>query len=156
MRWLTGWPLKDSQPGIFAVNSSYLERFFLPGDYNYTQQILLDAYYKNMRFAHIPVTFRKREKGKSFISLKYPFKVLPQIFMVLISIRPLKVFGPIAALFLFLALLVFGYDLTQWLQGNSSKPAEHVNLILGCGTFGLQALFFGALANLIVTLRHKS
>src|SRR5271166_1001329 len=31
MRWLTGWPLKDSQPGIFAVNRNYLEVFSLPG-----------------------------------------------------------------------------------------------------------------------------
>ncbi len=37
MRWLTGWPLRDSQPGILAVNRSYLKIFYLPGDYNYTQ-----------------------------------------------------------------------------------------------------------------------
>lgn len=42
MRILTGWPLRDSQPGILAVSKDYLEVFYLPGDYNYTQQILLD------------------------------------------------------------------------------------------------------------------
>ena len=45
MKWLTGWPIMDSQPGIFAVNKIFLDNFYLPGDYNYTQQILLDAYH---------------------------------------------------------------------------------------------------------------
>ena len=93
MRWLTGWPLHDSQPGILAVNLSYLEVFNLPGDYNYTQQILLDAYLKGLRFEHVSVQFQKRETGKSFISMKYPFKVFPQILMVIIGIKPFKNIG---------------------------------------------------------------
>jgi glycosyltransferase involved in cell wall biosynthesis len=60
MSMLTGWPVKDSQPGIFAANRDYLAVFNIPGDYNYTQQILLDAYHQGMRFAHVPVTFRQR------------------------------------------------------------------------------------------------
>ena len=27
MKWLTGWPLMDSQPGIFAVNNVFLQIF---------------------------------------------------------------------------------------------------------------------------------
>src|SRR5690606_15584467 len=87
MAWLTGWPLKDSQPGIFAVDRSYLECFYMPGDYNYTQQILLDAYHKGLRFQHADVTFRSRVSGKSFVSFRYPFKVLPQILMVLVGVK---------------------------------------------------------------------
>ena len=57
MKKLTNWDLKDSQPGIFAVNKNYLNIFRIPGDYNYTQQILLDAYHKQMRFTHVDVSF---------------------------------------------------------------------------------------------------
>ena len=85
MSVLNKWPLKDSQPGIFAVNRDYLDVFNLPGSYNYTQQILLDAYHQGMRFAHVPVTFRKRTTGESFVSMRYPFKVLPQL-LIIISI----------------------------------------------------------------------
>ncbi len=53
MRWLTRWDLKDSQPGIFAVNHNYLRVFRIPRDYNYTQQILLDAACKRMQFRHV-------------------------------------------------------------------------------------------------------
>ena len=62
MRWLTDWPLKDSQPGIFAVNKTFLKNFYLPGDYNYTQQILLDAYHRNLRFSHVFVSFNNRKE----------------------------------------------------------------------------------------------
>ncbi len=61
MRWLTKWPVYDSQPGILAVNSAYLKGFYLPGDYNYTQQILLNSYHIGMRFAHVDVEFRKEK-----------------------------------------------------------------------------------------------
>lgn len=156
MRWLTGWPLKDSQPGIFAVNHRYLKVFALPGDYNYTQQILLDAYLKGMRFDHSDVAFRKRETGKSFISFKYPFKVLPQIIMVLIAVRPLRVFGPIGFAFLALATLVFcGEFLGYLFDSDITKPVRSVNLVLGSGLFGVQTLFFGLLAELIVYTRRS-
>lgn len=150
MAWLTGWPIRDSQPGIFAVNRAYLDGFYLPGDYNYTQQILLDAYHRGLRFAHVPVRFRPRTSGRSFVSLKYPFKVLPQIVMVLVGVKPLKVFGPLGLAFLLAGTAVFATDLVQWLRGINPKPALHVNAILGLSLFGIQTLFFGLLADLIV------
>jgi glycosyltransferase involved in cell wall biosynthesis len=154
MRWLTGWRLRDSQPGIFALNRTYLEVFRLPGDYNYTQQLLLDAFHKGMRFAHVPVTFRERTTGRSFVSLAYPFKALPQIAMVLVGVRPMKLFAPIGLSFLALGALVFGVELGLWLLGRAAKPVEHVNFVLGTGLFGLQTLFFGILAQLIVERRE--
>lgn len=155
MRWLTGWPLKDAQPGIFAVNRAYLEVFYLPGDYNYTQQILLDAFHKGMRFAQVPVRFRERVTGRSFISLKYPFKVLPQILMVLVAVKPMRVFVPAGLLFLAGAGAIFSVELVLWLLGQTAKPVEHVNAVLGLSFFGLQTVFFGVLAELIVQLRRK-
>ncbi len=155
MKKLTGWPLKDSQPGIFCVGRRYSSIFHLPGDYNYTQQILLDAYLKNMRFAHVDVAFRKRTTGKSFISFKYPFRVLPQILMVLASAKPMKIFFPVGMFFLLLALGVFSVEVMQWLLGDALKPVRSVNLVLGSGLFGVQTLFFGILAELIVMTRRN-
>jgi glycosyltransferase involved in cell wall biosynthesis len=154
MRWLTKWPLRDSQPGIFAVSRVYLQRFFLPGDYNYTQQILIDAFHKGMRFAHVPVRFRKRTTGRSFVSFKYPFKVLPQIVMVIVGVRPMKVFAPIGLAFLALAGGVFVWQVGEFLLEMRDRPVENVNLVLGTGLFGLQTLFFGLLADLVVRLNR--
>jgi glycosyltransferase involved in cell wall biosynthesis len=155
MAWLTHWPLEDSQPGIFAVNRSYFSNFYLPGDYNYTQQILLDAYHRGMRFAHVPVAFRKRLTGKSFVSLSYPLRVLPQILMVLIGVKPMRVFAPFGIFFLSAAVLTLTVELGLWLMGETDKPVVHVNALLGCLTLGLHSLFFGALADLIVRLYRR-
>ncbi len=150
MRWLTGWPVRDSQPGIFAVGRAYLEVFFLPGDYNYTQQVLLDAYLKGMRFEQVPVTFRRRTTGRSFVSFRYPFKVLPQIVMVLVGVRPMRVFAPLGVAFLAVATAVGGWQAAEWALGEAAKPVRSVNLVLGTGLFGLQTLLFGLLAELVV------
>lgn len=150
MRWMTHWPVVDSQPGIFAVSRDYLEVFYIPGDYNYSQQILLDAYHRGMRFAQVPVAFNRRTSGSSFVSYKYPFKVLPQILQVLVGVKPLKVFGPIALFFFGIGILVGVFNLVAWTAGLAEKPIQQVNLVLGSGLFGLQTLFFGLLADLIV------
>ncbi|SKA82539.1 Glycosyltransferase involved in cell wall bisynthesis [Paucidesulfovibrio gracilis DSM 16080] len=152
MRYLTGWDLKDSQPGIIAMSRRYFQDFYMPGDYNYTQQILMDAYLRGMRFAHVDVHFNERTTGSSFISWKYPFKVLLQIAQVIVGINPIRLFGPIAVALILLATLVGGFDLLDWVFGDAAKPIEHVNFTLGVGLFGVQTLFFGLLADLIVKM----
>lgn len=154
MRYLTNWPLLDSQPGIFAVSKDYLAVALIPGDYNYTQQILLDAYHKHMRFAHVPVAFRERKTGKSFISLAYPFKVLPQILLVIASVKPMRIFVPIGIAFMTIGGVVFVAQFASWLSGNAPRPVENVNLVLGAVLFGMQTVFFGILAQLVVQTRR--
>ena len=154
MRWLTRWDIKDSQPGMFAVNDAYLKVSFIPGDYNYTQQVLLDAYLKGMRFEQVPISFNRRETGSSFVSLKYPFKALPQILMLMVLVRPLKVFLPLAAFFLVAAAGVFLVEMALWLAGHTARPVEHTNLVLGLAMFGLNTGFFGLLAE--VGVRRNS
>lgn len=150
MNFLTDWPIRDSQPGIFAINRAYLDVFRIPGDYNYTQQILLDAYHKGMRFAHQDVSFRKRDTGNSFITFKYPFKVMPQIFWVIVGVKPMKIFAPLGLFFLLLAFAVGGVELIMWIMGDTPKPILHVNAVLGSMMFGLQILIFGIIAELII------
>ena len=153
MRWLTKWPIKDSQPGIFAASKEYLEIFDIPGDYNYTQQLLVDAYLKGMRFSQVPVEFRQRRAGRSFVSLIYPLKVLPQIILVIAMSKPMKIFGTCGALSVLVGTTVFAIQFAQWLFGISHKPVVNVNLVLGTVLFGVQMLFFGILAKLVVLTR---
>jgi len=149
MRWLTGWPVRDAQPGIFAAGKAYLDIFFLPGNYNYTQQVLIDAYHKGMRFAHCSVTFHPRTSGRSFVTFGYPFRVIPQILMVIASVNPMRFFVPMGLLFLLGAGVVFSVEMILWLMHQTLKPVLHVNAVLGLSLFGLQTLFFGIIAELI-------
>lgn len=154
MRRLTRWPLRDSQPGIFAASSVYLDGFQLPGDYNYTQQILLDAYHRGMRFTHVPVTFRERTSGRSFVSYRYPFKVGKQIFLLLVALAPLKVFVPIGLVFMAVGLLILGVDVVEFSQTGRGNVIRRPFGVLGFGIFGLQTVFFGLLGHLVISTRR--
>lgn len=153
MQWLTKWPVEDSQPGIFACSRAYLAVFDIPGDYNYTQQILLDAFLKGMRFSQVPVSFNERRTGESFISFKYPLKVLRQIIMVIALSKPMKIFGAIGSIFILISFIVFVFQIFEWIFGKTSKPVENVNLVMGAGLFGFQMFTLGILAKLIVITR---
>ena len=155
MRRLTRWPPRDSQPGIFAASANYLEGFRLPGDYNYTQQILLDAYHRGMRFTHVPVTFRERTSGRSFVSYRYPFKVGKQIFLLLVTLAPLKVFVPVGLAFMAVGLLILGMDVVEFWQTGRGNVIRRPFGVLGFGIFGLQTVFFGLLGHLVVTNRKS-
>ncbi|QWV95942.1 glycosyltransferase family 2 protein [Geomonas nitrogeniifigens] len=155
MKWLTKWPLKDSQPGILAASKAYVDVFRIPGDYNYTQQILIDAYHKGMRFAHCPVKFRKRVTGKSFITLKYPFKVILQILVIIAGLKPMRIFAPVGLASFLLGSSIFCYEVFLWMINESHRPVAHVNAVLGLLLFGIQTLFFGIIAELTIQSQKK-
>jgi hypothetical protein len=52
-----------------------------------------------------------------------------------------------------LGTIVFAVQLGQYLLGASDKPVTNVNLVLGTSLFGLQMLFFGVLAKIVVLTR---
>ena len=155
MSLLTGWSISDAQPGLFAVNRDYLDRFWFPGDYNYTQQILLDAFHNKMKFAQVDVKFSRRETGKSFVSLKYPWKVLSQIFWIIVCVKPMKIFGTVGLAFLFVSTIVMVSEIGRWLWGAGVKPVVHVNFVIGALIMGLQSLSFGVLAELIIQTGNR-
>lgn len=114
MSFLTGWPVKDGQSGIFALNKKALNAVYLPGDYNDPQQILMSCSLKGLRFLQVEVDFYQRTSGKSFIGLIYPLKVMQQLFIVAAHVNPYKLFFPIFFNLLFtntvlLIALLLGY-----------------------------------------------
>jgi len=154
MRRLTGWPVRDSQPGIFAASTAYLEGFRIPGDYNYTQQVLLDAYHRDLRFVQVPVAFRERTTGRSFVGWSYPFRVAKQLLLLLVALNPLRVFVPLGTVFLLVGLAILAADLSDFFRGLSRSPVRRPFGVLGFGLFGLQTVFFGVLGHLVI--QHRS
>ena len=116
---------------------------------------MLNACHRGLRFSHVSVSFDKRDTGKSFISMNYPFKVIPQIMQVIIGIKPLRVFAPIGGFFLVVGILIFTLEISSYLLGYTEKPVQSVNLVLGSCLFGLQILSFGFLADLVVKMNRN-
>jgi glycosyltransferase involved in cell wall biosynthesis len=89
---LIGQKITDGQTGLMAFHRRYLKEFNMFSDYNETQQLIIDAWRKHYRIMEIPVEFHKRETGKSFISFRYPFKVIPTLVRLFMQSDPLKFF----------------------------------------------------------------
>lgn len=148
MRKVTGWKITDAQTGLMVYSRKYLANFNMPGNYNPPHQTLIDAYHKHMRYMEVPVVFHPRTSGKSFVSLKYPFKVFPQILRTLIMVNPLKVFMPMGVFLIFCGIAVF---IIEWyLVNHQIIESIHDSSILVLIIFGIQTAFFGLLADLIV------
>ena len=69
--------------------------------------------------------------------------------------KHLYLVGTFLGLFLLVGCTIFGIEMVLWLVGKTTKPVLHVNATLGFSLFGLQTLFFGILAELIVRLHKK-
>ncbi|MBI2027228.1 MAG: glycosyltransferase family 2 protein [Deltaproteobacteria bacterium] len=140
---LTGLKVTDGQTGLMAFGRRYLSQFEIISDYNETQQLIMDSWGRHMRIVEVPVVFHKRTTGKSFISWKYPFKVLPTIIRLFVRMNPLKVFVPLGLLFILAGFFV-AYSLFSGWQ-SFFGDATILMLIVG----GIQVILFGLLADLV-------
>jgi hypothetical protein len=44
-------------------------------DYNYAQVLTLDLLSKGLRLAEVPITYRRRTEGRSFVRIDYLWRV---------------------------------------------------------------------------------
>ena len=156
MNRFTDYNITDAQTSVYACNRRYLSMFEIYGNYNVNQQLLLDAHFKHMVYTEVPIKFHERKEGKSFISLKYPFKVIPNILRVIIYANPIVIFGTLGFLMLLASCsIVLFWVLNEKLSLNMSAyiPPNNTALMLFIG--GLQTFFFGILADLILKKRSK-
>jgi len=82
---LTGENITDGQTGMRAFSREAADRAEIVHDYNYAQVLTLDLLRKGLRFEEVPIRYRVREHGESFIRWSYPAKVLPAIWRELRS-----------------------------------------------------------------------
>jgi glycosyltransferase involved in cell wall biosynthesis len=76
---LTGENITDGQTGMRAFSRKAADRAEIVHDYNYAQVLTLDLLRKGFRLEEVPIRYRVREHGESFIRWSYPAKVLPAI-----------------------------------------------------------------------------
>ncbi len=70
-----GRRITDGQTGFRAFSRRALECAEIIHDYNYAQVLTLDLLKKGMRMKEVPISYRFRTKGKSFIGIKYLWRV---------------------------------------------------------------------------------
>ncbi len=82
---LTRHRLSDGQTGMRAFSREAAERAEIIHDNNYAQVLTLDLLRKGFRMEEVPIRYRVREHGVSFVNWRYPAKVLPAIWRELRS-----------------------------------------------------------------------
>ena len=73
-RWMT-----DGQTGMRAFSRGDASAAEIIHDYNYAQVLTLDLFRKGFVLEEVPIRYRLREHGASFVNWRYPAKVLPAI-----------------------------------------------------------------------------
>ena len=76
---LSGKKITDGQTGMRAFSREAAGRAEIVHDYNYAQVLTLDLLRKGFRLEEVPIRYRVREHGDSFIRWSYPARVLPAI-----------------------------------------------------------------------------
>ena len=71
----TGRRITDGQTGFRAFSRRALECAEIIHDYNYAQVLTLDLLKKGMRLKEVPISYSFRTRGKSFIGIKYLWRV---------------------------------------------------------------------------------
>ena len=69
-RWLS-----DGQSGFRAFSRRALDVAEIVHDYNYAQVLTMDLLHKGMRLQEVPIGYRRRSLGRSFVSAHYLWRV---------------------------------------------------------------------------------
>jgi len=88
-----GRRLSDAQSGFRALGSTALRSAQVAHDYNYAQVLTLDLLRQGFRYREVPITYRRRAHGRSFVRLgTYLCRVLPAMVAARRGPRPSR--GP--------------------------------------------------------------
>jgi glycosyltransferase involved in cell wall biosynthesis len=82
---LTRCRMTDGQTGMRAFSREAAATAEIIHDYNYAQVLTLDLLRKGCAFEEVPIRYRLRKHGESFISWRYPARVLPAMWRELRS-----------------------------------------------------------------------
>jgi glycosyltransferase involved in cell wall biosynthesis len=82
VRWLTRRrDLTDGQSGFRAFSAEAAAAAEIIHDYNYAQVLTLDLLAKGFRYAEVPIGYRFRTSGRSFVRIgRYLRRVVPAVY----------------------------------------------------------------------------
>lgn len=151
--------IKDLTCGFRAYNRETLLRLNLPGEYTYTQEVIIDALGKGLRILWIPVevTYFAGRKSRVVKSIWSYVKQSVRIIMKAVrDVRPMKFFGVPGLSLIALSLGVFLIFLVQYLS-HDFKVTPYLNFLLFSSvTFliGMQLVIFSFIADMIKSNRR--
>jgi len=132
-----GHKFTDTQTGYRAYSRSAMQNISVVNSFTYTQEVLLDLYFKGFRIGDAPISFIYRGSKESKVAnnvIKYSLRALSVIVRSIIYHRPILTFGLFASLLSIVGIgakIVSGYI-----------PGINVHTTLSSGLILLGAVCF--------------
>lgn len=149
--------ISDLTCGFRAYSRETMFRLNLPGDYTYTQEVIIDALGKNLKVLWVPVAVTYFEGRKSRV-VKSIASYVNNSFRIILKavrdVRPMKFFGIPGLFLILLSLTVFVGFLFFYFQDLKISPYRNY-LLFSAVTFliGLQFVVFALIADMIKSSR---
>jgi glycosyltransferase involved in cell wall biosynthesis len=149
--------IKDLTCGFRAYSREALLRLNLPGDFTYTQEVIIDLLGKNLKIKWVPVVVQYFPERKSRV-VRSVYRYVNNSFKIILKairdVRPMKFFGIPGLFLVFLSLAVLAAFFVLYFQDFKITPYR--NYLLLSGTLflvGLQFVVFSLIADMIKSNR---
>lgn len=149
--------INDLTCGFRAYSRELMLRLNLPGDFTYTQEVIIDTLGKNFKIKWVPVEVKYFSERKSRV-VRSVYRYVNNSFKIILKairdVRPMKFFG-IPGLFLILvSFVVLAFFAYFYFRDFKISPYRNY-LLLAIALFlvGLQFLVFALVADMIKTNR---
>jgi len=148
--YLSGQEIPDLNSGMRAFKRDAVERFFrlLPSGFSFTTTLTLALLTNDYNVMYIPVDYYQRTGRSKIRPIRDTINFFSLVVRVVLSFRPLRVFAPLALVFVLLSLGKITYDINAY---NFHLATSTV--VLATVTF--QIIVLGLIADLVVSL-HRS
>ena len=149
--------LHDSQTGFRAIRRSALDAMDVYSDgMPFASEMIIDARKKSIRILEVPIRYRRRIGQPKLKAYKDGSRIISLIVRMVRDYNPLTIFLPIGGLLMIGGVIVWLSIIMDWL---TTGEVRRLASVVG-GTMillsGLQIIFFGLLADIIlVAIRSK-
>lgn len=149
--------IKDLTCGFRGYNRETLLRLNLPGQFTYTQEVIIDAIGKNLKvvWVSVMVTYFAERKSRVVKNIyKYVSDSGRIILKAVRDVRPMKFFGIPATILILFSLIMFSYFGFLYFQDFKITPYRNYLLVaITALLVGLQFLVFALIADMIKSNR---
>jgi len=148
--YLSGQEIPDLNSGMRAFKRDAVERFFrlLPSGFSFTTTLTLALLTNDYNVVYIPVDYYHRTGRSKIRPIRDTINFFSLVVRVVLSFRPLRVFAPLALVFVLLSLGKITYDINAY-----DFHLATSTVVLATVTF--QIIVLGLIADLVVSL-HRS
>ncbi|MCI0395293.1 MAG: glycosyltransferase family 2 protein [Chloroflexi bacterium] len=147
--YLSGLPIPDLNSGLRAFKRDVVLSFFrlLPSGFSFTTSLTLAMLTNDYNVVYLPVNYHHRTGQSKIRPIRDTINFFSLVVRMVLSFRPLRVFIPVASVFLFLSAIKVTYDINAY----DFHLATSTVVLL---TLTFQMIVLGLIADLVVSL-HK-